>query len=335
MSPAGRQLLFVRSAGLAVLTALAALARPAAAGSDDSNALFDAGVLQMEAGRYGQACPSIEHSYELDPRPGVLFTLAECQSKWGKIAAAVFRYREYLALYEALPPNKRKLQTNRPQTARAQIAALAPQVPQLTLDLAPGVPREVVVERDGRVVAASAFGTSLPVDPGDHFVRTSVPGGPLSEIHITLVRGESRRVVLDVPHAPAARSPEPRRSTSARRLGAYVTGGLGLAGLALGGAMGGLSIGRKSVVDAHCNVGGIAEACDHQGKAAADQLDRYALASTLSLVAGGALTVVSVVLFATEPAAPKPIASASAPRLQVSVAPAGAAGASVWLQGTW
>ena len=333
MSPAGRQSL-VRSACLAAITSLAA---PAAAGNDDSNALFDAGVLQMEAGRYDQACPSIEHSYELDPRPGVLFTLAECQSKRGRIAAAVDRYREYLALYAALPPAKKKLQTSRPRTARAQIAALSPQVPKLVLALAPGAPRGAMVERDGRVVAAADLGTSMPIDPGDHLVRTSVPGGPLSEIHVTLALGESRRVVLDVPRAPAAAplAPDPPRSPSGRRVGAYVTGGLGLAGLALGGVMGGLTIAKKSVVDAHCNVGGIAEACDHEGKAAADQLEGLALASTLGVVAGGALAVVSVVLFATEPAAPKPTASAWARRIQVSVAPKGAAGASVFVQGAW
>ncbi|MFS8071355.1 MAG: hypothetical protein ACMG6S_33715, partial [Byssovorax sp.] len=129
MSPRGRHAL-LRSACLA---AGALLTTRAAAAGDDSNALFDAGVLQMEAGRYDQACPSIEHSYELDPRPGVLFTLAECQSKRGRIAAAVARYTEYLDLFNALPPAKKKLQTNRPKAARAQLAALSPQVPRLVI----------------------------------------------------------------------------------------------------------------------------------------------------------------------------------------------------------
>jgi hypothetical protein len=333
MSPRGRHAL-LRSVCLA---AGALLTTRAAAGGDDSNALFDAGVLQMEAGRYDQACPSIEHSYELDPRPGVLFTLAECQAKRGRIAAAVERYSEYLALYEALPRAKKKLQTSRPRAARAELAALSPQVPKLVLKLAPGAPRGAVVERDGHVVAAAALGTAIPVDPGDHVIRLSVPGGPLSEIHVKLARGESRSVVLAMPAAPPSPPPghEARRGTSARRVGAFVTGGVGLAGLVLGGAMGGLALAKKSVVDAHCNVGGIAEACDRDGKVAADQLGAFALASTVGFVAGGALAVTSVVLFATEPAAPKPTRSAASPWIELGVVPARGAGAAVLLRGAW
>lgn len=333
MRPLGR----AAALRLACLSVVASLAGQAAAGSDDSNALFDAGVLQMEAGRYDQACPSIEHSYELDPRPGVLFTLAECQSKRGKIAAAVARYTEYLAAYDALPPAKKKLQTSRPKAARAQLAALTPQVPSLVLVLAPSAPRGAVVERDGRVVAASTLGTSVPVDPGEHVVRTSVPGGPLRELRIKLALGESRRVELDVPGAPVDPPPpkEPRRGPSSQRVGAYVTGGFGLAALALGGAMGGLAIAKKGVIDVHCNVGGVAEACDHEGKAAADQLGTFALASTVGLAVGGALVVVSVVLLAAEPSTPKPAASAQARWINVAVVPAGAAGASVRVEGAW
>ncbi|MEP7122965.1 MAG: tetratricopeptide repeat protein [Byssovorax sp.] len=320
------------------LAATLLVARPAAAGNDDSNALFDAGVLQMEAGRYAQACPSIEHSYELDPRPGVLYTLAECQSKWGHLAAAVARYQEYLAAYAALPPTKKKLQTSRPNTARAQIAALSPQIPKLTLTLAPGAPTGTLVERDGHPVAASDLGASMSLDPGDHLVRVSVPSGRMSEIHVTLARSESRRVALDFPRAPpeGTSSHEGPRPTSGRRVAAVVSGGLGLAGLVLGGAMGGVALAKKSVVDAHCNVGGIPEACDHTGKAAADELQPFALASTVGLAAGAALVVLSTVLFVTEPSPPKPPAGAW--WIKASVAPLGAGGTTgvaVLLQGTW
>ncbi len=310
-------------------------AAPAAAGKDDSNALFDAGVLQMEAGRYAEACPSIEHSYELDPRPGVLYTLAECQSKWGRIAAAVTRYQQYLKAYDGLSPVKKKLQTSRPAAARAQVAALSPQVPKLTLTLAPSAPAGTVVERDGQLVPSASLGASMPVDPGDHVVRISVPGGPLRELNVTLARSESKSLVLEFPKAPVVSDPAAReghRGLSGRRLTAFLTGGFGLAGLVIGGGMGGAALAKKGVVDDHCNVGGLVEACDHQGKAAADDLKAFALASTVGVVAGGALVVVSTVLFVTEPAAPKPAASAR--WIRASLVP-GPTTASVLVQGTW
>ena len=334
MSPAGRNPLLLWSG----LAALGLWASPAAAGNDDSDALFDAGVLQMEAGRYAEACPSIQHSYELDPRPGVLFTLAECQSKWGRIADAVARYEEYLTAYLALSPVKKKLQTNRPAAARAQLAALSPQVPKLTLTVARGAPSGTVVERDGRLVPEGSLGASIPVDPGDHVVRLSAPGGRLREIHIKLARGESQSAELDFPAAPAGPGTpgpghDPPRGTSGRRIGAFVSGGFGLAGLVLGGAMGAVALTKKGVVDDHCNVGGIPEACDHQGKAAADELGTYALASTVGLAAGGALVVLSTVLFITEPQAPRPAAIAR--WISLPVLGVGASGASVTVQGTW
>ena len=97
--------------------------------------------------------------------------------------------------------------------------------------------------------------------------------------------------------------------------------------------MGGVALAKKGIVDAHCNVGGIPEACDHQGKTAADDLQTFALASTVGLAAGGALVVLSTVLFVTEPPAPKPAVSAR--WIKASLVPIGATGASVIVQGGW
>jgi hypothetical protein len=66
------------------------LAAPAAAGDKETaKGLFDRGIDQMEAGHYDKACPDIAESYRLDPQPGTLFTLAECEVKRGRLATAV------------------------------------------------------------------------------------------------------------------------------------------------------------------------------------------------------------------------------------------------------
>ena len=97
--------------------------------------------------------------------------------------------------------------------------------------------------------------------------------------------------------------------------------------------MGGVALAKKGVVDAHCNVGGIPEACDHAGKAAADELGSFALASTVGLSAGGALVVLSTILFLTEPQPPRPAVAAR--WIHVDVVGAGATGASLMVQGAW
>src|ERR1700733_1971568 len=67
-----------------------------------AEALFNRGLADMTAGKYDTGCPAIGESYRLDPRPGTLFTVAECESKWGHYATASARYDDYLSLYSRL-----------------------------------------------------------------------------------------------------------------------------------------------------------------------------------------------------------------------------------------
>src|SRR5438477_5379956 len=78
-----------------------------------AEALFNKGLADMQAGHYDTGCPSIAESYRLDPRPGTLFTLAECEAKGGKLATAVARYEDYLQLFARLTPDQQAKQKGR------------------------------------------------------------------------------------------------------------------------------------------------------------------------------------------------------------------------------
>ena len=60
----------------------------------------------MLAGRYDTGCPELAESYRLDPAPGTLFTLAECERKGGNIATALARYDDYLQLFNRMSPDE-------------------------------------------------------------------------------------------------------------------------------------------------------------------------------------------------------------------------------------
>src|SRR4051812_40759119 len=94
--------------GLSIVCPLL-LSSPVAFAADiaAAEALFNRGLADMEAGRYEAACKAIEESLHLDPRPGTLFSLAVCESKWGHVATAATRFGDYLALYEKLPTAQR------------------------------------------------------------------------------------------------------------------------------------------------------------------------------------------------------------------------------------
>lgn len=306
------------------LVASASLAR---ADSDPAETLFDRGVKELEAGRYEEACPPIEQSYRLDPRPGTLFTLAECEAKRGRIATAVARYDEYLIAHGKLPGAKKSTQADRAKVARRQIDLLKPQLPQLTLVLPPGAPKDAVVLCDGDPVGKDAVGAPMTLDPGAHVITTSAPGVTSSEVRLKLARGQQMRLDLTLgtrtdaaPAAPAAPPVAVAEETSApssgRRAGAYIAGGVGLAGLIVGGVLGGLALAQKSVVDANCKPTSdpATLGCHGDGYQASQSLQKFGLWSTVGFGVGAAGVVTAVVLIATEPRQAKKEASARGPR---------------------
>jgi tetratricopeptide (TPR) repeat protein len=108
-----------------VLAAMAVTCHAGGAAAQDvaaAEALFDRGVEEMKAGRYEKGCPALAESYRIDPRPGALFTLAECENKRGKIATAVARYEEYLRLVATLAPAQIERQRERIDIANKQKA---------------------------------------------------------------------------------------------------------------------------------------------------------------------------------------------------------------------
>lgn len=184
-----------------------------------AEALFDKGVAAMAAGKYEIACPSLAESNRLEPRPGTMFALADCEAKWGKVATAVVYYTDYLRSVSQLPNAKQNAHADRKRMAQQSIAKLKPTVPQLSLVLPPGAPADTVVRRDGQLLGTASLSTPLPVDPGDHLIVTQVPGGPEHTMHVPLRAGESRSVTLEIERATAG-TIAPAASSSVPKAGA-------------------------------------------------------------------------------------------------------------------
>ncbi|XXT15818.1 hypothetical protein WME94_36785 [Sorangium sp. So ce429] len=316
-------------------SALAAASAASAADPDPAQAAFDQGVAHMEAGRFDEGCPAIEESQKLDPRPGTLFTLAECEALRGRLATALARFDEYLALYPTLTPKQQQNQGDREKIAREQRETLARDAPAISVSLPPDAPPAAVVKLDGQVLAPTALGTLIPVDPGTHSIALQVPGGPVSERLERLGKGEKKHVALALavpppPPARAHRAPAPDTGAGGRRVAVYLAGGLGLVGLAVGGVSGALAMGRKGVVDKNC----AGTACNHEGKTAADAMKALGLASTIAFGVGIAGVGGAAVLLLTEPKATSAGASSGA-WVAAGVAPVGSGGAALDVRGAW
>jgi hypothetical protein len=270
------------------LLAIVALSAPGSARAQQPQQLFDEGLKDMLANQFGVGCPKIARSYELDPLPGALFTLAACYARWGKNYSAVLRYQEFLAVVAALPPAERTEQQQRVITASEKLIALEPLVSKLTLTLAATAPADAQVEMDGVPVAPGMLGTVQPIDPGDHrfLVRTS--DGRMAETVERLEPGVARQITLE---GPAAASPEfvvePDEPSDGDVLfplktWAFIAGGVGVAGIVVGSITGGMVFAKKGEVEDNC----LDLVCNQDGKDAADAAQTLGLVSSITFGVG-------------------------------------------------
>jgi hypothetical protein len=287
-------------------------AKPSA--SDRAQQLFDGGVKDMLAGRYERGCASIAESHKIDPRPGTVFTLAECHARAGKLASALRSYALYLALVEVMPEEQSRAHRERAAIARAERNRLNPQVPKLTVSWSGAPPPGASVALDGVVLDEMQMRRPQAVDPGEHVVTYRDARGRSGERRVTISQDQSARVVLPSPAGPTpnARGPalpdrkaEAAGPSSARRSWTYLIGGVGIAGLVLGSVTGTMALMRKkNEVDEHCeDVSADVVACDEQGLSAAESGQSLALTSTIAFAVGIAGLGTAATLLLTEPKA--------------------------------
>lgn len=304
---------------------------------EQAKELFDQGVKDLLAEKYAQACPAIERSFRLDPRPGTLFTLAECEAKWGRTATAVARYTEYLGQYKQFAPKKAAEQKGRAEKSRAQIAALGPEVPLVTLRLPDGAPEDLEVRHDGELLPRVSLSAPIAVNPGVNTFTTQVPGGPLVPHKVTAAARDRLEITLTVRTTPdpepaptatasapataaigpvassAASAPLPSAvpDTRSYRFAAAITGGTGAVGIVAGVVTGILAVDQKATRDRLCRRSGEDYVCDTlAGVSAGEQLKVLGGVSTAAFVLGAAgLATSGVLLLAMPSSKPDPAAA--------------------------
>lgn len=271
-----------------------------------SESLFKKGVAQMKQGNYSVACPALRESQRLDPYPGTMFALAECEAGWGHTATAVAHYGDYLGLVSHLDATGKKRHDVRVKVAQEKLEKLRPLVPRLSIVLPESAPKNTVVKRDGIVLKGASFGAPLPVDPGEHILVTQAPDGTRHEQKITINPGETKRVAVEVPlgnqNGPSPVNIDPANIDSGRTspgpsTWAYVAGGIGVLGLATGSVAGLVSMSKKKTVDVNCD----GSSCNDEGKSAADEGKTLGNISTIGFGVGIVGVATGVILMLSTP----------------------------------
>lgn len=200
----------------------------------------------------------------------------------------------------------------------------------------------VTVTIDGHPAADKLGGIALKLDPGEHVFAFTMAGGAAVSRTLVIKEGEKgrrERIVLGAAPAPAgaagaagasepaapapAATPaaEPAATTgmSRQRIIALATGGIGVVGVAVGGALGLMTFSAASQVKSDCQS---ATSCNNRPLAVSEHglAATYGTASTVAFIGGGDLLAAGALLFLTSPRAP------SSPTVGWTLAPAAGPG---------
>ncbi len=295
--------------------AQATTAKPTPAQVTAAGDLWKRGREAVKAEDWPKALELLRESQRLDPTPGTLFNIANCEEHVGQIAGAVQHFQQVILALKA--------HDSRIAVAREHAAALATRVPRLVVDLAPGSPPFARVRLGDDDVP---LGRELPLDPGPRTLTVSAPGRPDRAVDLTLAEGDQRHVTVEVgaeakalAPAPvvAAPPPAPPRSPVNVRLAAGIgLGALGVVGLGVGAVTGALALGRKNDLEAACPV---KSACTSAGVDAAGAGSTLATGSTIAFALGAAAVAGGLALVLTSRGG-----KGDTPKASAVLAPAGA-----------
>jgi len=235
---------------LASVPARAAEGSDAAAGGNaaardeaEARVLFAEARRLAAAGDYVEACPKFEDSLRLNPGIGTTFNLADCFEHLGRTASAWARFLDVAGATKVAG------QPDRERVARERAAALEPRLSRIVVIV--DLPVDgMTVQRDAVVVAASAWGVAVPVDPGVHAIHVTAPNRKPWSTEVSVPAGDPTTVSVSIPALefqpeppaplPAATLVTPTLPPPERRLTlpAVLLGSVGIAGLAAGAFLG-------------------------------------------------------------------------------------------------
>jgi hypothetical protein len=288
---------------LCICTSLAGVPPVGAQTTDDrvaAESLFTSGRALMQAGKYLDACQKFEASRRLEPALGTTLNLANCYEKLGRTASAWAEFKSAAAEAQRVNDASRKA------TALKRAAALERKLSRLWLQA--GDP-SISVLRNGEPVDAGVLGNAIPVDPGTHELEARA-AGKVPWKHTVEVKGAGATVEVRIPpladgvgstatgSSPPDAPPTMTRESSAQRTSAWISGGIGVAGVATSAVFGLLassnfSKGKKTCRDETYE-------CTRAGASDGDTARTQATVADVAFIVGGVGLGLSTVLFLTD-----------------------------------
>lgn len=209
--------------------------------TDQARVLTRRSILEYNQGEYVQALADIEHAYELDPRPALLFNVGQCQRALGHHREAALAFKSYLrdvpvspnreraatlaAEMEKLARQDEKYHRNEPKPQPEAVVVVAPAPtpvapppePAVTAAPLPAAPEAAVTATEPQHhIRAGAWWL------GGAGIAVAVAGTVLfaiAESRWARITRCSRTASPRTSSRPPPSTPRRRRATSARRCG--------------------------------------------------------------------------------------------------------------------
>ncbi len=295
---------------LALATTSPARAQPANETAETTaRALGEDALRRFQAGKWQQAYDLFQQADRTFHAPTLVLYMAHCQARLGNLTAARLLYRDVVR--EQLAPDAPPQFHVAQGVAGQELKWLALRTATLKISVTGASAGEARVVVD-RVEVPSADRDGFVVEPGDHVVEVSVPGGATIRRTVTVAAGRTAEVEVPLaasrsrsdadaasgPRGPregdAARASAPRgpRSSSGYLVPAGISLGVGGAALVVGTVTGVLSLRAASDLRSRC----IAGQCPQSDQAYAASTGRLANVSTGAFIGGGAALVAGIVL---------------------------------------
>lgn len=215
-----RRSLMPLTLALAMLGSVVSPFHPIQVAHADDNAqartLFQEGLQLETGGNYAGALAKFQEVALLKRTPPVLFHVAYCQEKLGKLVAALGGYRLVVLEGGDDPKNAKVV-----QTAQEALAALEKRVPSVTIKRGKGA-ELAKITLDGVELGATTLDKPQQVDPGAHALEATQSGKLPYKETIQVAEGETKTVEVflkddkaKTPKGPDTSDPEtPTASTS-------------------------------------------------------------------------------------------------------------------------
>ncbi|WP_437737251.1 PEGA domain-containing protein [Sorangium sp. So ce1335] len=308
----GRQILAAAALGAAVLAAppSGAQTREELA---EARALFQEGVALSAANNCAAALARFHAVASVRRTPQVLFNIAECEERLGRLVSALGNYRIAAAAAEG-DPRAKDVTAN----VGARIEGLELRIPKLAIRRGQGALTATIL-LDGSALGAAQMSADIPVDPGPHVVSARIGDREVVRETVTLEEGDAKTVevaITEPPTAPAAvasprdaappaAGPRPPPARPSRVPGLVVLGASVASG-AVGGVFLGLRAGTLSDLDALC---GGDTSCPPSARPTADRGRLYTGVAEVAIGLGVVGVAAGIALLVTSsgpaPAAPR------------------------------